>query len=304
MKETKLPNNFSTLNKGNITLYIKKEYENRLSGQDLSKFFNLFDGSSELTPLYQGRVACKRLSLNGLAGVNLVVRDYWHGGLFGKLLGDIFCQGARPLHELSICEAAIKTNMLTTEVVAIVKRKILGPFFKCKFITKEIANTIDLIELLLNYENNPVFEHKREIITKVGRGIKVMHDAGIYHADLHLKNILVQTTQTGGLNIFIIDLDKSKQFENVDLHKRMKNILRLDRSVEKLLRNNSNVFSKGGPLSKTDKIRFVKEYVKSGEGIDKPLRYYLQTLSSTHKYHRLWWSLTMQGAKNTASQVD
>jgi len=41
MKKVAIPAYFSTLNKGNVTLYLKKEYENRMSGQDIEALFNL-----------------------------------------------------------------------------------------------------------------------------------------------------------------------------------------------------------------------------------------------------------------------
>jgi predicted unusual protein kinase regulating ubiquinone biosynthesis (AarF/ABC1/UbiB family) len=118
-----------------------------------------------------------------------------------------------------------------------------------------------------------------------------MHDAGIYHADLHLKNILVQSDAGGGVHVYIIDLDKSKQYEKISFQKRMKNIMRLDRSVVKMRRNNKDMFSKTFPfpVSKTDRIRFLKKYIELDSESAKPLRYYIKSYSKTHALHRLWW---------------
>ncbi|MGR3304087.1 MAG: lipopolysaccharide kinase InaA family protein [Candidatus Scalindua sp.] len=292
MKKVELPAYFSTLTKGKITLYIKKEYEQRLSAKDIEILFNLHKDTDKLKVSYHGRTPCKTLIMESIDNESFVVREYWHGGLFRKILRDIFWDSLRPLRELSICEAAGKSGIKTSEVIAIVKNRILGPVYKCRLVSKEITDAIDLMELLFNPEENKLVVRKRQIINKTAKAVKEMHDAGIYHADLHLKNILVQSAG-GKVNVYIIDLDKSRQYEKISLHKRMKNIMRLDRSVEKMIRNNKDVFVQRSsfPISKTDKLRFLKEYVKTDNKSEKPLRYYLQSYNTSHNLHRLWWSV-------------
>jgi tRNA A-37 threonylcarbamoyl transferase component Bud32 len=291
MKKAELPAYFSALNKGKITLYVKKEYEYRLSAQDMDKLFNLYKDAEKLNVSYHGRTPCKTILMESLNNESFVVRDYWHGGLFGKILRDFFWDRLRPLKELSICEVASKSGVKTTEVIAIVKNKIMGPLYKCQLVSKEITCAIDLMVLLLNPEKIQFVAQKRQIINKVAKAVKEMHDAGIYHADLHLKNILVQFAEGRDVNVYIIDLDKSKQREKISIYKRMKNIMRLDRSVEKMLRGNRDTFGETFlfPISKTDKLRFLKKYVASGNKSVKSLRYYIQSYRTSHNFHRLWW---------------
>ena len=78
------------------------------------------------------------------------------------------------------------------------------------------------------------YKQKRQIINKLANAVNDMHDVGIYHADLHLKNILVQSDISGCVHVYIIDLDKSKQYEKISFQRRMKNIMRLDRSFVKI----------------------------------------------------------------------
>ena len=292
MKNVELPAYFSTLTRGEITLYIKKEYEQRLSAHDIDMLFNLHKDSDKLKVSYHGRTPCKTLIMESLGNVSFVVRDYCHGGLFGKILRDIFWNTLRPLRELSICEAAGKSGIKTSEVIAIVKNRVLGPIYKCRLVSKEITGAIDLMELLLNAEKNKLVARKRQIINKTAKAVKEMHGAGIYHADLHLKNILIQSA-AGKVDVYIIDLDKSRQYEKISLHQRMRNIMRLDRSVEKMIRNNRVTFDETYPfpISGTDKLRFLKEYIKTDNKSEKPLRYYLQSYNTSHNLHRLWWSV-------------
>ncbi|MHC4182364.1 MAG: lipopolysaccharide kinase InaA family protein [Planctomycetota bacterium] len=287
MKKEILPAYFSTLNKGKITLYIRKEYEEKLSKHDMNMFFDLYTNSNELNTVYHGRSSCKSLLMDSLKNEGLVVRDYVHGGLFGKILTDYFWQRLRPLRELSVCEIANKGHILTIEIVAIVMKNIIGPLYKYKLVSKEVTDTIDLMELLLHSDKNTLLAKKRQIISKVAKAVKEMHDVGIYHADLHLKNILVQSGEGGTINVYIIDLDKSRQLEEIDLNKRRKNILRLDRSFEKFNRNASD--RKDLLVTKADRIRFLREYIRTGSESRQTLKSYLKTYLTTHKLHRFWW---------------
>ncbi|MHC4139887.1 MAG: lipopolysaccharide kinase InaA family protein [Planctomycetota bacterium] len=300
MKKVEIPAYFSTLNKGHVTLYIKKEYENRMSDQDIDGLFNLcreptplsnHANSSELNDSYRGRTPCKTLFMESLGNESFVVREYWHGGMIGNIFKDLFWDGMRPVRELLVCEAANRVGIKTTEIIAIVKNRILGPLYKFRLVTKEITGSIDLIELLLHSGENRLLKQKRQIINKLAEAVKDMHDAGIYHADLHLKNILVQSDAGGSVNVYIIDLDKSKQYEKISFQKRMKNIMRLDRSVVKMRRKNRDVFRKKFPVSKTDRIRFLEKYIELDSESVKPLRYYIQSYNNTHALHRLWWSV-------------
>ena len=309
MKKVELPAYFSTLNKGKVTLYIKKKYENRMSDQDIDGLFNLCKEPSpgsnhadknELNNSYQGRSTCKTLLMESLGDESYIVREYWHGGMVGKIFKDLFCDGMRPVRELSVCEAASKGGIKTTEIIAIIKCKVFGPLYKFRLITKEITESIDLIDLLLHSGESPrrllsgenqLFEQKKQIINELAKAVNDMHNVGIFHADLHLKNILVKSDPGGGVHVYIIDLDKSKQYEKISLQRKMKNIMRLDRSVVKMRRKNRELFNETFPVSKTDRIRFFKKYIELDSEAVKPLRYYLQSYNNTHAFHKLWWSM-------------
>jgi len=269
-----------------------------MSGQDIEGLFNLCKEPSpgsnhadknELNDSHQGRATCKTLLMESLGNETFIVREYWHGGMVGKVFKDFFCDGMRPVRELSVCEAASRGGIKTTEIVAIVKNKVFGPLYKFRLVTKEITESIDLIELLLHSNENRLFKQKKQIINELAKAVNDMHNVNIYHADLHLKNILVKSDPGGGVQVYIIDLDKSKQYEKIGFQRKMKNILRLDRSVVKLRRKNLELFSKTFPVSNTDRVRFLKKYIELDSESVKPLRHYLQSYNSTHALHKLWW---------------
>jgi len=77
-----------------------------------------------------------------------VIRDYRHGGLLGKLFGGVFLNGDRPLEEICVSEAASQRDVPSAKVIAIAKRRLWGIFYKAKFISKEIEDSVDITEFL------------------------------------------------------------------------------------------------------------------------------------------------------------
>jgi 3-deoxy-D-manno-octulosonic acid kinase len=257
-----IPPSFSLVKKGNTSLFIKEGYKdiilNTVFGTESSQMPNK---NKDVTNVKFGRgrylsipvtkkimqqhnhkktlVEAHRdkglppLYQDGIIEM-LIVRDYKHGGLLGKLFGSYFCNGNRPLHELYLNEIAFQKGVPCAEVIAITKKKVWGIFYKSTFISKEISGADDLIQFLQKSSLEYLQRMKKSIMSALARSIRKMHDCGIYHADLHLKNILVKKDSNGRFQIYIIDLDKSVIFDKLNVGQRIKNLIRLDRSLEKL----------------------------------------------------------------------
>jgi tRNA A-37 threonylcarbamoyl transferase component Bud32 len=83
------------------------------------------------------------------------------------------------------------------------------------------------------YANNTACSSLAALARCVADQIRHMHDCGLYHADLNLKNILVSRTDVRQL--FIIDWDKSTHRQGaLGLDDRQRNVVRFCRSAEKL----------------------------------------------------------------------
>ncbi|HHT9104241.1 MAG TPA: hypothetical protein ACFYD7_00005, partial [Candidatus Wujingus californicus] len=110
----------------------------------------------------------------------------------------------------------------------------------------------------------------------------------------------------GEFQAYIIDLDKSVILNKLDIYQRIKNLLRLDRSLEKLRwlsckKYQSNVSvshdDKSGEslsqkiafISKMDRIGFFKSYMLYNHAIDKDWKKYIRQYHSHHALHRFWW---------------
>jgi tRNA A-37 threonylcarbamoyl transferase component Bud32 len=120
---------------------------------------------------------------------------------------------------------------------------------------------------------------KRKTIRSVGFLIRQFHKAGFYHGDLQLKNILV-----AGDQILLIDFDRSYQKPTLPIQKRMKNLLRLNRSAEKWKRS-------GLPITRTDRWRFFLAYAGKEKMIREAIERKLRTHSLRLLLHRLGWAI-------------
>lgn len=290
-----LPDNFTTIRRGKATIIVRKDYKKILSGIDWQDTDSTIDTKPAPDAAFVGRGNCKAIQTNGEDG-RLIVRRYRHGGLLGIITGDLFWNYARPLNELLVSEHGRAMGMATLEVVAIIKHQVSPPFFRADLITREITGAIDLIRCVK--EENRLLKKKRVIIRKAARAIRVMHDIGIYHGDLHLKNLLVKIDRNDNVAVYIIDMDKSVLYPRMDITKRMKNLHRLDRSVVKLAASFSAlgaISESGGstfPISTADRVRFAREYTDFRPVSGLNWRWLVRSSSVSYRLHKLWWRIS------------
>ncbi len=227
------PGSFSRVKKGDTTFFVKEEYKETILFITSDKNFSRLENRDDSLRKY-GRGMYLSVPDPKNSNERFVIRNYRHGGFLGKLFGGIFYGGNRPLNELYVNEIAARKGIPSADVIAIARRKLWGLFYKADFISREIPGAVDVIQFLK--ESSPEFiqKFKKPIIFEVAGLIRNMHDAGILHADLHLKNILLKGDTHGEFHAYIIDFDKSGVLNALNTGQRMKNLLRLDRSLEKL----------------------------------------------------------------------
>lgn len=243
----------------NKILYIRKDAASELMNKGIANLEELIKNSTD-KKIFQGRGETISLPIKeGGNGSRMVIRHYHHGGILRKLTGDIYPGiNSRPFNELVVSELARRKGVNTPEVLAIIIKTYWGFFYRADIITKEVENSINAYDYFksLNSANRGNTVSRIKIIKEMADAIKKMHDVGIYHRDLNFKNILIQQIE-GRINIFILDLDRGYIKENLSDRKRKRNLLRLNRSVDKL--------GKDSPLVlKRDKLVFFEQYYRLG----------------------------------------
>jgi tRNA A-37 threonylcarbamoyl transferase component Bud32 len=214
--------------------------------------------------------------VNGKQGT-VAVRKYRHGGLLRCLTGDCFFFGARPFREVVVTEKVRSAGVPTLEILAAVMERGWGGWYRGYLITRYLPSATDLISYL---DKESASKKRQEVIAKAAQAVQKIHARGIYHADLHLKNFLVEEKKE---IVYLIDFDKSTVSDRLRPSQRMKNLKRLDRSAEKLKRL-------GLPLTKGDKEIFCRAYAAS----DQEIRPYLKTYAKRYRWYKVlyrwgWW---------------
>ncbi|MBN1919185.1 MAG: glycosyltransferase [Verrucomicrobia bacterium] len=228
---------------GSRTLYVQPEWQARLAKGDLWT-------AVEHAPAAAGLTGRSDLRLVEINGARLLCKRMQHGGLLAKLLGDRYVDHRKPLSEMRVAAHALAHGVPTAELPAVLTERAAPPFYRYWVLSKEIAGCTNLLEYLR--ERRP----RRERIAAVAaaaRAVAAMHDAGLYHADLHLKNILVRFDASGEARAFIIDFDKAVLEPHMSMQRRFTNLRRLWKSAEKAR-------AAGFAIARSDMVRFLVEY--------------------------------------------
>jgi len=132
-----------------------------------------------------------------------VLRQYLRGGLIARFLHDQYIwtgfNRTRPFVEQQAIQHALQHNLPVAEVVAFSVQK-NGLFYRASIISRFIDNEGTLASFL--YDNKLAEKKWLEL----GKLIRSLHQANLYHADLNANNILID--EAG--KFYIIDFDKAE----------------------------------------------------------------------------------------------
>jgi len=237
---------------------------------------------SHIDPNRGGRHGLRVFCPDGRGTHRFLIRHYAHGGLLRRIMGDRFLLGSRPFREMTLTEEVRRRGIPTLRVVAAIQYQDPWPFYRGDLITTEIPSSKDMVCFLLCRPPTPSREEtalRHEVVRQAGRAVGVMHRQGVYHGDLNLKNLLVQTSPQGP-QVYVIDFDRSRILKRLSLRMRTKNLLRLNRSVEKWK-------AKGARISYTDKARFFQAYAGSDSDIVLRMKRHLKK----HRIHARWYRM-------------
>jgi len=286
-KEFELPKTCSLVEDGNVTLLIKNEFKEKLLKQGISHPKQLIANASHIPKHFKGRGSLPSILIQETNGKRMLVKHCLRGGLIRFLTRDIFWGSNRSFKEMIINTKILQKDIKTTEIIAAANYRVFGPLYRTYLFSKEIPECIDLITYLNGLKQKPSeqrFKEKKCLFQSIARAVVKMHSEGIYHSDLHLKNILIRQRDDDIPEIYIIDFDKADIKERLRPREKVKNLLRFNRSIEKYK-------LKGGTITRADQMRFIKEYFKKDKEVaylfEKNMRRYILLL----KLRKLKWSL-------------
>jgi tRNA A-37 threonylcarbamoyl transferase component Bud32 len=179
-------------------------------------------------PFEVGRGATALLALpNG--GPRVVVRRVRHGGWLGPVLGGALLGVGRPLAELRVGAALRERGAPVAEPAFVIARRRLGPLWSAAVATVAEEGAHDALAFL---GSAPGCARVVRAARVAGRAVRRFHDAGGSHGDLHVKNLLVREAP-GRTECIVIDLDRARLRTTLSPARRMRELMRLHRSLVK-----------------------------------------------------------------------
>jgi tRNA A-37 threonylcarbamoyl transferase component Bud32 len=278
-----IPPAYSLIEQGKRAIIVKDDWKKKLLPAGIADPDFFLKQSFPKEENYFGRGALKVIPIPGESNERIVIRHFQRGGMIHKLIPDLYFGTSRPLKELWVGYRAKEKGVPIADIVAACHTKVFWKFHQGDLVTREIKEGKDLAtylkELGQPLTKGKVLE-KRSVIKVVGALVRSMHEAGIFHGDLNLKNIILQTTDPQNIKGFLIDFDKSFVRSHLKENLRIRNLLRLNRSAEK--------FKKQGlPLTRTDVLRFLLAYFQNPPGFKARLKKLNLQYKRHMRLHRL-----------------
>ena len=151
-----------------------------------------------------------------------VLRHYRRGGMVARLSSSSYIwtgeASTRSFSEFDLlCLLYNQDFPVPRPLAAIYWRR--GMTYRAALLTQRIAGAQTLAALL-----------HRDLQHKVARVIFDMHEAGVWHADLNVFNILVDANE----KVWVIDFDRGRREALLSLARRNSNLFRLRRSLIKV----------------------------------------------------------------------
>ena len=157
----------------------------------------------------------------------LHVRPVRHGGWLAGLWGDRVLGLRRPTAELRLTERLSARGAPVPRAVFVAARRRSGPFWTAALATVHEEGALDGVAFL---DAAPEAERRLRACASAGAAVRRLHEAGVRHRDLHVKNLLLREvgdrTET-----LIVDLDRARPALRASARARMAEIMRLYRSL-------------------------------------------------------------------------
>lgn len=163
-----------------------------------------------------GRGRIMRFPLHSGEGI---LRRYRRGGLAARILGDRYFHN-RMKHEFLLTARLHAAGLPVPQPLGVVWERQKG-CYRGALSTRALEATTLHAHL---QQQTP----SREVLLQTGKAIRALHDAGVWHADLQVMNILV-----GPHAVWLIDFDNARDTGAPSRTARARNLLRLRRSLEK-----------------------------------------------------------------------
>ncbi len=147
----------------------------------------------------KGRTGIRVIEMGGL---KLAARKYGHGGLFRAVTRDRFSSGRRVAEEAEILSRLRAQGFpAVSPFCAVIESAFVGKrLYLLTFLEEETTD-------LLTYLQMSAPRQRLRVAKKLAYLFRLLEQAGVYHPDLHLNNVLV----TPGQSLVFLDFDRARR---------------------------------------------------------------------------------------------
>jgi 3-deoxy-D-manno-octulosonic acid kinase len=221
-KETFVSGNVSYLDSGDR----QSLFLSYLTDRFTERWFDIEYWGGRATPI--GRCGRGAAWFVGEPGERWVLRQYYRGGLPGRLCRSLYCFAGltrvRAFHEFNLLQRLYSMGLPVPQPIAAHCVNVGKLLYRAFILVRRIEQARTLDDFVEASDSQVWYE--------AGRCIRRFHDAGVYHADLNCTNILVSPE-----GIYLIDFDRGRlrTASTQDRWWKRQNLSRLRRSLEKRL---------------------------------------------------------------------
>ncbi len=211
-------------------------------------------------------------------GAVVRVRPGRRGGWLGPLLGDRYASPVRPFREHALVEALHAEGLpVPTPVFAAAWRRGVG--WRCVVATVDREAARDLAAWL---DEAPSAEERTSAARAIGRALRRLHDAGVTHGDLQLRNLLLAPGTTAATPAcLVIDFDRARRGPSLPPAARLREWMRLVRSFHRTGRDRV--------LTPRIRAAAVAAYCQHDRGLRRAMLGHLPREDARLRRHRLGW---------------
>ncbi|MFT7463942.1 MAG: hypothetical protein ACI9EF_002290 [Pseudohongiellaceae bacterium] len=180
--------------------------------------------------LNHGLVGRAQLHVLDTPGGQLVAKALSRGGLLGGVLPGLYMDSWRPVREAALAESLKAQGVPTATVVVARSARATAGLYRCEIATARLPGTVDLLDALVS---RPVAEWT-ELAGAVGRTLGRLHEVGLVHRDMQVKNLLVGAGFERQDSLLpVIDLDGCEMVGQLGRRERLAALARFARSLVK-----------------------------------------------------------------------
>jgi tRNA A-37 threonylcarbamoyl transferase component Bud32 len=217
---------------------------------------------------------------DGLPGPSLILKQVLHGGLYGRLNRDRFRGPGRLFRELEVTVQARERGVPLPELGFLAWTR--DRPCRLYLASVRVPASRSLADWICRDGRDP---GRRPALRAAARAVREMHDAGMWHGDLNLRNLLVAETD-GPPEGFVIDVFGSRLHPRLDERRRAENLARLLRSV---LKDDAVAVH----ATARDRARFLRDYGGGDERFRERCGRVRRELAWL-PFHRVGWRLGLR----------